>query len=581
MTRGVWIAAVALPVVLGLTSTQPRLSAQEASWRPSPKPTAPASVATHPGVTLGKPVPITRASSAGLEPPPRQLPPAYRNGGPLPLTRPFDRESPSSVQAIATVAPPGAIIAASGQTVPPLSPLPPTPVQELDEGMLGDQWAVDYTDGRQHSSRPGDDLKQAGNWLPPNPKTMLPGPIAPEPLDPPDPPEASVGWPGESAVPERPAPRFYVRGEYLLWAIKDDHAPPLVTTGDFGFASFVPGNVSLPGALNRGDTVVLFGGDVTNNPFQGGRFTAGMYLNDCGSKAIEVGGFFLGQRQADFAVSSAQVPFLGRPFFAANPGPAPDFPREFLEVVAAPGTQVGSVRINAPSRLYGLNADLVCKLCCGCDYRVNAFGGARYLNLQESLSITEDNVLIRPAANFPAGTRFIVNDTFSTRNQFYGADVGVNGRCQFGRFDLDGFARIALGSTRQTVDISGSQTVIQPGGRTSNFVGGLLALPSNIGSFSRDRFSVVPELGFTLGYNVTDQVRLSVGYNFLYWSSVVRPGGQINRNLDILQIPNFTAPPSPPFGPTLPTTPVRQPQFKFEDTDFWAHGLTVGVEIRF
>src|SRR5205814_1140369 len=95
-------------------------------------------------------------------------------------------------------------------------------------------------------------------------------------------------------------------------------------------------------------------------------------LDDCGDKAIEVSGFFLGQRSADFFVSSAQVPFLARPFFAANPGPVPDLPREFIEVVAAPGVQAGSVRISSPSRLYGITPDLVCKVCCGCDYRINA-----------------------------------------------------------------------------------------------------------------------------------------------------------------------------------------------------------------
>src|SRR5262249_34874117 len=127
---------------------------------------------------------------------------------------------------------------------------------------------------------------------------------------------------------------------------------------------------------------------------------------------------------------------------------------------------------------------------------------------------------------------------------------------------------------------NGVLTVIQANGTVTNFKGGLLALPSNIGSESRDRFSVVPEAGVSLGFAVMNGVRLSVGYNFLYWSSVVRPGDQIDRRLGVLQIPGSPPLPSPPFGPTLPTNPTV-PQRLFKDTDFWAHGLTVGLEFTF
>ena len=50
-------------------------------------------------------------------------------------------------------------------------------------------------------------------------------------------------------------PQFYVRGEYLLWTVKKDSVPPLVTTStnplDFGI-------------LGRPTTEVLFGGDGIN-----------------------------------------------------------------------------------------------------------------------------------------------------------------------------------------------------------------------------------------------------------------------------------------------------------------------------
>jgi hypothetical protein len=550
----------------------PRVAAQDASWRPAAR-SEPAPTAAN--ATLGRPVAITRASSADLDRAPRPYPAPYRTGTDYPPAR-----QASSAQAIATVAPPGAVIAASAQSAPP-TPLPPSAFMDPEDVPPPEpgEFAIDQREPRRPIR-----LVKGGNWEngPPSPGPFMPQsqqqPAVGGPLVPNNPGE----WPGDHwDGPPAPGPapyQFYVRGEFLLWAIKQDHAPPLVTTGDFNAASFAPGNVSLPGTLTRGDTVTLFGGNITNNPFYGGRFTAGWFIDDCGDKALELGGFFLSQRGKDFKVTSAQVPFLARPFFAANQTTGGDFPREFIEVVAAPGVQAGSVHITSPSHLYGLNADLVCKACCGCDYRINVFTGPRYLNLRESLSITEDNTLIRAAANFPAGTRFVVNDTFATRNQFYGWDVGVNGRWYYGRFDLDGYARIAAGWTRQTVEINGSQVVTPPGGPVQRFQGGLLAEPSNIGSQSRDRFSVAPEMGLALGYNVTDHLRLSVGYSFLYWSSVVRPGEQIDRRLDITQIPNFTPPPAT-FGATLPTNPTV-PQRLLRDTDFWAQGLTAGIEFR-
>jgi hypothetical protein len=104
-------------------------------------------------------------------------------------------------------------------------------------------------------------------------------------------------------------------------------------------------------------------------------------------------------------------------------------------------------------------------------------------------------------------------------------------------------------------------------------VGGLLALPTNIGHFSRDRFSVVPEIGVNLGYQLTDHLRAYVGYNFLYWTNVVRPGAQIDRVLDVTLIPNFPVPGAVPTGQNRPMVP-------FKENDFWAQGINFGLEFR-
>ena len=87
-------------------------------------------------------------------------------------------------------------------------------------------------------------------------------------------------------------------------------------------------------------------------------------------------------------------------------------------------------------------------------------------------------------------------------------------------------------------------------------------LPSNIGTFHKDAFSVVPEVDLTASYHLNEHVRLFAGYDFLYWSSVVRPGRQIDRTLDETEIPNFDTP-----GTVAPAGQNR-PMVLFQRSDF-------------
>lgn len=132
--------------------------------------------------------------------------------------------------------------------------------------------------------------------------------------------------------------------------------------------------------------------------------------------------------------------------------------------------------------------------------------------------------------------------------------------------------KIGLGDNHETIDIRGYQILTHANGTQQVFNGGLLALPSNSGHFQRDRFCVVPEIGVNLGYQVTENLKAYVGYNFLYWSNVVRPGDQIDRVLDINQIPNFR---------TGPPAPQRRPLVPFKETSFWAQGVNFGLEYRY
>jgi hypothetical protein len=357
------------------------------------------------------------------------------------------------------------------------------------------------------------------------------------------------------------ADRFYFTGEYLLWWAKGQRVPPLVTTG--------PDEASgMNGILGQPGTVILFGGDTVSGGVRaGGRFTAGLWLDDEHALGLDASFFFLGQRSFHFIAGSDAFPVLARPFFSLNSG------AESAEESTTPGRSVGSVTVEGPSRLWGIESNLNCQLCCGCLGRLNVLGGFRYLELDEGLHVTE-SLLALPGAGTFAGSRIGVSDRFDTVNRFYGGQAGLVYSMEWDRWSLDCRGKVALGDDHEVVTIGGNQVIVSPGGAVTTANGGLLALPSNSGRFSRDRFAVVPEVGATVGFQVTEWCRLTMGYSFLYWSSVVRPGDQIDRVIDVTQIPNFNVPGARPTGQARPAPTLH-------DTDYWAQGINFGVEFRY
>jgi hypothetical protein len=362
------------------------------------------------------------------------------------------------------------------------------------------------------------------------------------------------------------ATRFWASAEYLLWRIKGYRVPPLVTTG----------TLESQGILGNPGTVLLFGDSHLDNDWHSGaRFSAGYWFDCCQSCGLEASFFFLGDRTHTNTFNS-NGGLLTRPFFNANQG------IPFVETAGAPGVASGSISVENHSKLYGGEVSMVHCCCRTCDSSLDAIAGVLYLNLEESLSITEVvDVSPNVAAVIPsfapfAGQHIVAFDRFATRNQFYGGQVGLTGERRFGRAFVNGTGTLALGWTHEDVDITGFQVRTSPGGATTVSTGGLLALNSNIGHFTRDEFAVVPVGQVNVGYYITPRLNAFVGYTFLYWSRVVRPGDQIDTNIDITRIPNFLPPGTtvPPVnGPAVPGVP-------FKSSDFWAQGINFGVEIR-
>ena len=202
--------------------------------------------------------------------------------------------------------------------------------------------------------------------------------------------------------------------------------------------------------------------------------------------------------------------------------------------------------------------------------RIDLLIGYRYLRLEDTLQIDEDLTTIEPNnPSLPLGTRFQLSDRFESQNDFNGGQVGLAGEMRRGRLIISGRGLVALGNSRKEVNIIGRTIVTVPGAAPVFTAGGLLTQPTNIGTYTRNDFTVVPEGTVSVGYQLTDGMRAFVGYTFLYWSNVWRAGDQVDLVVNPSQIG----------GGALIGAP--RPIFPGRDTDFWAQGINFGVELRY
>jgi hypothetical protein len=373
-----------------------------------------------------------------------------------------------------------------------------------------------------------------------------------------------------------PPGRFWVRDEYLGFWTKGASLPVLVTTTPTG---------TLPA------TETLFGGNTVNNGFRSGNWIqGGMWFDCCQTWGIQGNYFFLGSQSTNYNNMSDGDPVLARPFIDATTG----LPSQ--QLIAFPGTVVGSVHVNDTTGFQGagvqLRRNICCQTCCdqpcdnGCSQgcglgcgrgcfqgqnccRLDALVGFQYYNFNDSLNITEHLTSTSTTNGVPVGTMITVRDSFRTQNNFYGVSLGAVYNKYRGRWvhELQGI--VSLGTDAQRISINGNTTNSFPGSPTSTAAGGLYALQSNIGNYTHNNFAAIPQLSARLGYRVTERLTAYVGYTFIYWGSIATAGNQINQTININNIP-----PVQPGGP-------NQPSFNLHESSFWAQGITLGGQYNF
>lgn len=358
----------------------------------------------------------------------------------------------------------------------------------------------------------------------------------------------------------------WATGEYLIWWLKGAQLPPLATSG--------AGNDVAPGGFGQVGTLILIGGETVNgaSPYNGVQVRAGLSLDPSGL-GFDVGGFILEENSTGKTITAGPPSnlIIGRPFLDTNSG------RQAVNLIAFPDAIAGTVTAAQSTRLRGAEANASMDFTDS--WLTKVFCGFRYLNLRDQLDVVDNTTLLAGGLGFFNGDLLtegdirIKRDTFLTANNFYGCQIGCVISYRNGQLEIDARPSVALGISRETLDISGLTTLFPLNGPIASAEGGLLALPSNIGRHQRDDFAVVPEANLTVGWWLTSWARMSVAYQVLYWSAVLRPGDQISLAVNQAQLPV-----SPNFDVNNrngPPTTILHP------TDFWAQGINLGLTLSF
>jgi hypothetical protein len=328
---------------------------------------------------------------------------------------------------------------------------------------------------------------------------------------------------------------------------------PIVTTGPASQGANagnlgMPGTTSLDSPLNTG----LAGGF---GLFAGGWFTADHTIGMDGSF------FILAKQTAGFSVVDRSG--VGNLVINEPVSGAP-----FITQVSAPGIESGGVFVDASTRFGGGDINLLYNLHRANGWTINLLGGYRFMELDESLTITANSNLFvtttytdnmgNVLAYAPPGSSVTVIDQFGTRNQFNAGQIGTEFQYQLRRLFIGGTAKLAIGDTHEVVSINGNTTVF-PVNATPVFLAGGNYATLQIGRYATDRFALAPIAQLKLGYQFTTCIRGQLGYSFLYLSNVLRPGNQIDNTND---------------GALHPLVPMAS-------SSFWAQGLTFSLQFTF
>jgi hypothetical protein len=271
-------------------------------------------------------------------------------------------------------------------------------------------------------------------------------------------------------------------------------------------------------------------GQNTNNFLAGFGLSAGRFIGDAHTQAVEGSLFFTG----------ASLTFDG---FA--PGMLVVFPRGAArspaQVIVLPPpldtTFVGVFPATLSTTFIGADANYRHNLYCSDSARLDALAGYRFAYLRDELYLGD--------ASGGSGDAYRQNRA-AVANPFHGGQIGLAGEARWDRWYAGGVAKVAFGAVTPAVSATGFFA-----GAEGATAAGYAPLPA-LANSSRTQFAVLPTVSLVVGRQVREHARVFAGYSFQYLSRVARLG-------DVLD-PAATA---------------------LVSTDFWVQAVNFGVELRY
>jgi hypothetical protein len=352
--------------------------------------------------------------------------------------------------------------------------------------------------------------------------------------------------------------RFWFQGEYMLWWTNGAHLPPMVSTQD---------------AI--GNLVTVFGDrTIRDGDHDGYRIGMGMWLDCCHCWGVE-GEYFDFRGKPDNFDSGLSNGYDNGTYFPIvralfDPNADPNVsPNPQVSGIGFPTRFVGRVTVDTSDYFQSAGlwlrrnlraAEWEGKQGSSRSFRLDVVTGYRFTRLLDSVNARDDEMDVNPAsANL--WTEYTNAYDYKTTNNFNGWEIGLDTTMTRGPWSLDILAKAAIGVNNQDLQYFNlyrvDQSVAQLG----------INQQTAAQDISRNVFSWIPELTVTAGYQAMEHVKVTVAYDLIYWSAVVRAADQIAEPTTGYPYGSLTG------ATQLPNT--------LNQSYFWAQGFRLGGEIQF
>ena len=290
-------------------------------------------------------------------------------------------------------------------------------------------------------------------------------------------------------APDRPRPtpcgpegRIWIGpGLELAW-MKPADAPPLLRVG----------NAAGP---------VAYGGQSISSPMQAGlSLAAGLWMNEARTMGWDASFLYLNGTGSNSLVGPTADTVLVLPVGGVA-----------AVTLADPATgRLGAFQAGLDTLFATADVNYRNNLFCSPDSRLDALVGYRYGRLSDDYEVYGKRLN-------PAGEIIRFRDEAHTQNHFHGGQIGLAGEWRAGRWFATGTGKVAFGVVFSEATLEGKfrqDLVVVPFG--------LYSRPGLSGTQERSQFAVMPAAGFSVGRQIGDHGRVSLGYQLLYMNRVAR-----------------------------------------------------------